>query len=195
MTDSEYSLESLLKFFDGMADLELMNRNTAMSRKLAATKILGSLPRSETDDLRNIKIDKAFDLFKKNYEGELGETTMEVYFSRLKTGLKDFLESKKAAKDMGIDLFHWDSGPQTTEVTTTVRPDVKKLGGWVKPRGVVRQSIPRGEPFGAHLVIPVPIRDGVTVQIFDIPYDLTPQEAEKVAAVVRAYAVERPEGI
>lgn len=37
-------------------------------------------------------------------------------------------------------------------------------------------------------IIPVEIRPGEFVQIYGIPYDLTEQEADKIARVVKAYA-------
>jgi len=39
------------------------------------------------------------------------------------------------------------------------------------------------------IVVPIAIRDGETVRMH-FPADLTPAEAEKVARVIRAYAVE-----
>ena len=41
-------------------------------------------------------------------------------------------------------------------------------------------------------IIPIPLRPDVTIRIHGIPMDMTKAEAEKIAAVVLAYADEMP---
>jgi hypothetical protein len=37
-------------------------------------------------------------------------------------------------------------------------------------------------------VFPIPLRANVTVRLFDVPADLTPSEADKIARVIKALA-------
>jgi len=39
------------------------------------------------------------------------------------------------------------------------------------------------------LILPVAIRENVVVHIQDLPHDLTPKEADKIARVITAFAV------
>ena len=41
---------------------------------------------------------------------------------------------------------------------------------------------------GDSITLPIPIRDGVMVQIFGLPQDFSPSEAAKISAVLSAYA-------
>ena len=40
-----------------------------------------------------------------------------------------------------------------------------------------------------HVVVPVPLREGLTVKISNLPFDLTATEAERLASIIRAYAM------
>lgn len=197
MATTDYSLDSMLDFFDRMATLGIMNRNTAMSRKSAATQIFSVLPESQTEDLRTVDLAKAFDRFKKTHGSNYTNETLDVYYSRLKSGLSDFLEFRDQADSawaMYKDSVQEGLSPTHSSGGSNRNPWVNVLKG-LPTKGVptVEEmqefTVPLPKPSGTHLVIPVPLREGLTVKISDLPYDLTPQEADKLAAVVRAYAM------
>ena len=83
MTEKDYSLDALNKFFDSGAAIGEMNPNTAQSRKLAANKILATLEESETSDLRNADVDKAFQRFQNLNRMNYRPESLQVYLSQL----------------------------------------------------------------------------------------------------------------
>lgn len=184
MGEKDYSLNALNQFLDYAADKGLLKRNTAMSRKIAANKILSVLDSSECSDLRIIDEEAAFERFTNLHRNSLKPESMRVYQVRLKSALADFIayvDNPAAFKPSGIQR--------------TLGRINKSEGGNVKQRSAKKSIGARDvkkeaeTPFRERLfVIPVPLRDGLTVQIHNIPSDLSSLEAEKLAAIVRAYA-------
>lgn len=59
--------------------------------------------------------------------------------------------------------------------------------GRLERRNAVRDFGPASDR-----IIPIPIRQDVTVSIFGIPHDLTPDEAAKIVRVITALGDNRP---
>jgi len=56
MSEKDYSLDALNKFFDYAANKGLLKRNTAQGRKIAANKVFAVLDDNEKTDLSNVDI-------------------------------------------------------------------------------------------------------------------------------------------
>ncbi|MEW7987705.1 MAG: hypothetical protein AB2805_07160 [Candidatus Thiodiazotropha sp.] len=182
--DKNYSLDALATFLDYAAEKGLVKRNTATSRKRAAFKILSVLEDSEKSDLRNIDVDHTFDRFTNLQGTEFKPDSLKVFKSRLRSALTDF--------------FAYVESPSTFKPSGAQRNSTKRSGAesnqtQKKQADSGNTTIKKDEHTGTHtpqhLVIPIPLRDELTVKVHNIPADLSKQESEKIAAIIRAYAM------
>ena len=183
--DNDYSLDALAAFLDYTAEKGLIKRNTATARKRAALKILAVLEDSEKRDLRDIDVDHTFDRFTNLQGTEFKPDSLKVFKSRLRSALTDFfayVESPSTFKPSGAQR-------------NTIKRSKAKASNSAQNKQVETESttVKKEEYPGAHspqhLVIPIPLRDGLTVKIHNIPADLSKQESEKIAAIIKAYAM------
>ena len=183
MTDKNYSLDAFNRFFDHAAEKGLLKRNTAQSRKAATNKVLAVLEQSELADLRSIDLDQAFDRFQNLQGMQYKPDSLQVYLSRARTAVSDFISyvdnpsSFKSAK------------PQRASSKSNSEAGASKKK---KPK----QGVTEGDGTdldkhhdSKHVIVPVPLRENLTVKITNLPVDLTPAEADRLAAIVKAYAV------
>lgn len=182
MTDKDYSLDAFNRFFDHAATKGLLKRNTAQSRKAATNKVLAVLEQSELTDLRSIDLDQAFDQFQNLQGMQYKPDSLQVYLSRARTALNDFISyvddpsSFKSAK------------PQRASSKSNNEAERNKIKH--KKQGVNLGGGALDEHHDSkHVIVPVPLRENLTVKITNLPVDLTPAEADRLAAIVKAYAV------
>lgn len=189
MSDT-YSEAELLKFMDWLGGKGLVNIATAKSRKIASAKILGALDGHEKLDLRNIDREQAFQRFVNKSSKGFTPGSLTTYKSRFYSALDDFLSW--SANPAGFK----PAGTQRVRTKTTddnEQPSPKKKIKALKTFATdqkksnspdIEQVMP-----GQSLVFPIPIRDGVTVKIHNLPMDLSKTEADRICAVVKALAV------
>lgn len=179
MSVDRYSAHKFVEFWGYVIAKGLMNRETATSRKIAAQKVLAIASEEERQDLRSLDRDGVFVRFE-NLEGKkYSPQSLRVYRSRFNTALDDFIK--------------WSENPSGSfKSPPRVKPSTDKKSG--KPKKP--DSQPRALPSVAenvlgteNLTLPIPIRAGVVVKIFGLPVDLATEEAEKIAGVIKAYAV------
>lgn len=182
MEQQRFSSENLGQFLDFAAKKGLLRRATAISRKIASMKILGVLDEAERADLRTVNVEDAFHRFQNKHKNDLKPESLAVYKSRFTTALSDFLS--------------WCDDPAGFRPSTPKR--LKGLGGGNTNLPRKNRGLPgrqdrvsdRWQPeTNDQLIFPVPIREDVVVRIQNIPSDLTPEEAAKIAAVIQALAV------
>lgn len=182
MTDKDYSLDALNRFFDFAANKGLLKRNTAQSRKLAANKILAVLEEHEKADLRDVDIDKAFERFQNLQGTDYKPDSLQVYLSRLRTAVSDF----KSYVD-NPSSFKPSSAQRSSSLKTRRDSNEKAR----EKNGNIGEGKTEKQEFHdfQHIIVPVPLREGVTVKISNLPADLTVAEAGRLAAIIKAYAV------
>ncbi len=187
MTDKDYSLDALNTFLDYLADKGLLKKNTALSRKRAANKILSVLDGNEIKDLKSVDIRHAFDRFSNLQGTSFKPSSLQIYLSRLNSALTDFYSYTE--NPAGFK----PASAQRNTVKNKTKDSGKPSSNQTKRRSQSSEaSTPpadEGVHSERHLVIPVPLRQGLTVKINNIPADLTQREAEKLAAIVKAYAM------
>lgn len=191
--DKEYSLEKLRNFLDYAAEKGLINKHTAQSRKQAATKILSVLDESEQKDLRQIDREEVFQRFSNLNSSSFKPSSLKVYQSRLSTALDDFIEwtddpaSFKPSK--GRATKKNDRNGNENE-----NGSVKRSGATTGTRGAVGQHGLGGTENQdtanrkSTMSIPIPLRADFIVECSGLPTDLTKSEANKISAVIQAYA-------
>jgi hypothetical protein len=188
MTDKDYSLDAFNRFFDHAASKGLLKRNTAVSRKAATNKILAVLDANELLDLRIVNLDNAFDRFQNLSGMQYKPDSLQVYLSRAKTALNDFIS--------------YVDNPASFKSTSAQRSIAKQKNGGINGNGTTpkkgqekkEDKLENENPLidhseHKHIVVPIPLRENLTVKISNLPADLTQAEAEKLAAIMKAYAV------
>jgi len=188
MADKDYSLQALNEFIDYLANKHLLNKNTAQSRKGAANKILGVLDDQEASDLRTIDLDLVFTRFANKAGKDYKPDSLMVYRSRLSSALTDFFsyvenpaQFRPAVKSNGTGSA---KKPAKSVRKTDERPaESKPAVDFQSPPQTAQSSAP------GSVNVPVPLREGITVQITGLPADLTEAEASRLAAIIKAYAM------
>jgi hypothetical protein len=183
--DGQRSREALVNFIDYLAEKGLMERNTAQGRKFAALKILSILDDIEAGDVTTIDIDDVMARFSRLHGKDYTPQSLNTYKGRLRSSLDDFgsylnnplafrpgLQTRARQKQRGAK----DDVPMSTGVERRPEP--------MRPPSVTAPA--------SDNILPIPIRADLTVRIQGLPYDLTPAEAQKIAAVVTAMAQTQP---
>jgi hypothetical protein len=185
MSADRYSAAKLSEFWDYVIEKGLMNKETATSRKTASQKVLESLDEAERQDLRALDREQAFLRFQNIAGKRYSPSSLTVYRSRFYASLDDFLSY--VANPSGFK-------------PNTVKSNGKAKGEGTKqtkrrPAAIEKESTPVHLPTfdltasPDNLTLPIPLRPGVAVKIFGLPFDLSEAEAKKICGVVSAYAV------
>ncbi|MEY4729720.1 MAG: hypothetical protein RL020_878 [Pseudomonadota bacterium] len=180
MEKHKFSTSEFLSFLDYVIDKGLLNRATATSRKSAALKVLEILDEDEKTDLRKIDKEQVFSRFV-NINGKAYKPdSQQVYRSRFNAALDDFL--RYAENPAGFKTSTISKGGKDKQTDN-------KKGNKSKPEFVSsKPPILLLPPPPGFLEIPVPLDDGRVVKI-QLPPSLTEAEANKISAIVKAYAL------
>lgn len=180
----DYSGESLLQFLTYAADKGLMNKETARTKKVSVSAILNILDDRERQDIRQLDIDEIIHRFA-NLEGQkFTPSSLSVYKSRFNSSIRDFLRYK----DNPLTYSATKSKPKKLKF----KKRINVIEGSVKsvPAKVSNPTAKLGpsSSFGSE-VLPIPIRENLTVRIAGLPFDLTDAEAQKISNVILAMAI------
>jgi len=175
MAEKDYSEAAFHAFMRESAVSGLVKPSTARSRKLAAEQLLVELKSHEHTDLRLVDVDELCSRFHKLQDSTIRPESLDVYRSRLKDALADFINW---TQDPG------SFSPRESEVRTTRESLKRDTPGEAQ----AREELTLNPPRRPHDIFPVPLREDLVVYLQNVPLDLTPKEAEKIAAVIRALA-------
>jgi len=175
MAEKDYSEAGFHGFLREAAVSGLYNPSRARARKLAAEHLLVQLKSHERTDMRLVDVDALVARFHKIQGSTIRPESLDVYRSRLKDALADFIS--------------WtdDPGgfqPRESELRATRESLKEDSPGEAR----AREQLALDPPRRPHDIFPVPLREDLVVYIQNVPLDLTPKEAEKIASVVRALA-------
>lgn len=180
------SLNDLMGFLDYLGDKGLMTKNAVTGRKAAVGKVLGVLDPEEVEDVFTINLDQTMTRFI-NLEGKsYTQGSLKSYQSRVAASLADFasyLKDPLSFKPAGGKV---STKPKDAKGRSSGKQ--AKTSSSVEPR-TPEDSKQEPAPFGSN-VLPIPIRENLVVRIFGLPFDLKPNEANKIASVVKAMAME-----
>lgn len=176
-----YSVDDLLDFLAHAGDKGLMPAATASALGVATRKVLSVLDSPEREDVRRLDVDGVIKRFTNKRAKEFNPTSLKEYGRRV---------------HRAIDLFlSWRADPANFTVKTRATSTARKKDRPSRPETVTREidqkddsaTAPRDD--GGYQSS-FPIRPGTVVTVLNIPSDLTPAEAERLAKFVRMLAVE-----
>ncbi len=175
-----YSMEDLLDFLSHASERGLMPAATAQALAVATRNVLGVLSEEERADLRQTELAGVIKRFNNKRAKEFSPLSLKEYGRRL---------------HRAVDLFlRWREGPANFAVKTRATTIARGRERNSRPEPV---QAPISQEGDAALATPqqggfqsaFPIRPGRVVSIVNIPNDLTPAEAERLASFVRMLAV------
>lgn len=175
MSEKDYSESAFHDFMRSSAVSGMVNPSTARARKLAAEQLLVELKSHERTDMRLVDVDELGMRFHKLQDSTVRPESLDLFQSRLRDALADFT---RWTEDPG------SFRPRQSEIKATRESRKKETPGEAR----AREELALDPPRRPHDIFPVPLRDDLVVYIQNVPLDLTPKEAEKVAAVIRALA-------
>jgi len=177
------SREDFVRFIDYLGDKGLIAKATAASRRTAATKVLEVLSDEEALDVTSLDIDLLMSRFDNLNPRQYTPDSLQTYRSRLNKGLEDF----RSYLDNPISFRPASASKPRKE------PGNGQKKKSQKPESVVRQPDHPGTP-AVELpnanVLPIPLRQNLTVRVFGLPFDLTKAEATKIANIILAHAMD-----
>jgi len=175
MAQNNYSEANLLQFIRDSAVSGLINPSTSVSRKKAAAHLLTQLNAIERQALRQLDVDELCSRFHKLQGSTIREESLEVYKSRLKATLEDFI----SWVDNPVSFVPGHTGqPGATQKNARTLPTTETE----RAREELTLNLP-DDPTG---IFPIPIREDRVVYLQNMPLDLSPKEAQKIVAVVQA---------
>ncbi len=176
----DYSEASFSKFMRQCVVSGLINPATLRARKLAAEQLMVELKSHERQDLRLVDLEELCSRFHKLEDSSIRPESMDLYKSRFHDALEDFIV--------------WTDDPRSF---VPKESEQKQLREHLKrePEGHkrAREELALNPPRNPHEIFPVPIREDLVVYIQNVPLDMTPREADKIAAVVKALAASNSE--
>jgi len=176
MAGKDYSETGFINFMRQSVLSGLINPGTLRARKLAAEQLLTELKSHERQDLRLVDLDELCARFHKLEGSTIRPESLDVYKTRLNDALHDFI----AWTDDPESFAPRESEQRTHKEQLKQEPEGHKRA---------REELALNPPRNPHEIFPVPLREDLVVYIQNVPLDMTPREAEKIAAVVRALAL------
>jgi hypothetical protein len=175
-----YSMDDLLNFLAHASDKGLMPAATATALGVASRNVLGVLDASEREDLRKVDLDAVIKRFNNKRAKDFNPSSLKEYGRRV---------------HRAVDLFlSWRGDPAGFTVKTRAGTNPRKKDRTrFEPVSMAHENgdvqVPGPHDAGGYRSA-FPIRPGTVVTISNIPSDLTPAEAERLATFVRMLSVE-----
>lgn len=178
---SPHSCDALLRFLKQAGIEGLINPASARSRRNAVEQLAVELTEDERNDVRKINVDELALRFHKLEGSSIRPEALKLYADRFRMGLTDFLaytDQPQSFRSIGVEktrAFRRRHDGKSSLSAEQQAAEQIRLEALENPSRIV----------------PVPLREREVVYVANLPLDLTPEEAEKIARVVRAFAAER----
>lgn len=185
--EKQYSESELINFLDYLVAKGLTNESTTRGRKAAAVKVLSALDGHEKIDLRQLDRESTFQRFINKFGKDFSPDSLTTYRSRFNTALDDFLRWSENPAGFKPNISAARAQRKVQESgEVKVLPKLKSIE---KNSSDLGMSPPQERQ--THFEFPIPIRVDVIVRVQHLPMDLTLEEAERIAGVIKALALPR----
>jgi hypothetical protein len=175
-----YSVEDLLGFLEHAGEKGLMPPATATALAVATRNVFGVLSEEEKSDITRLDLTSIVKRFQNKRAKDFSGPTLKEYDRRVRRAISLFLSWRQDPANFQAPTRATTStrkrksnSESETEVESVGRPSVSDLS--VAP-GSFQTAVPLG-------------RDRV-VTLINVPTDLTPAEAERLARFVRMLAID-----
>ena len=173
MATEDYSKNGLLTYLRESARSGVLNPAVARSRKIAAVHLLDHIESEERLNLRLLDVDNLCSKIHKLEDSSIRVEALDLYNSRLKSALEDY--------------FNYLDDPENFVSSSTKQPSAKIRKKKDCQEQKALEDITLSQTEQIQDIVPIKIRQDLTVFIKDLPMDLKTSEAEKITRVVMAY--------
>jgi len=173
MATEDYSKNGLLKYLRESARSGILNPAVARSRKIAAVHLLDHIESEERINLRLLDVDHLCSKIHKLEDSSIRVEALDLYNSRLKSALEDY--------------FNYLDDPENFVSIAVKQPNIKVQKKKDCQEQKALEDITLLQTDKQEEIIPIKIRQDLTVFIKDLPMDLNKSEAEKITRVIMAY--------
>jgi hypothetical protein len=177
-SDNPHSVEALLQFLKQAGMEGLINPAVARSRRNAIEHLLGEMSEAERADVRTLDVDELGSRFHTLEGSSIREEALALYVDRFKMALTDYQR--------------WNEQPSGFESIGGEKTRAVKRAGEgrsaIGPDQAAEERIRLEASDNPSNVVPIVLRPDCTVHLAGLPIDLSPDEAEKIARVVTAFA-------
>jgi hypothetical protein len=173
MASEDYSKNGLLTYLRESARSGILNPAVARSRKIAAVHLLDYIESEERLNLRLLDVDHLCSKIHKLEDSSIRVEALDLYNSRLKSALEDY--------------FNYLDDPENFVSTAIKQPNTKIQKRKDCQEQKALEDITLLQTDKQEEIIPIKIRQDLTVFIKDLPMDLSKSEAKKITRVVMAY--------
>lgn len=177
---SDYSVKSLVDFLGYAANKGLLNKSTANAKRIAVERIFEVAEEAERGDVREVDLASLMHRFMNLAGAGFKPDSLSTYQSRVRSGIDEFLAWK--SNPMGFKPSKRGAANKTSRVASRAEVATEP------PQAGQIQSF--NQQTAQTHSLPIPIRSNLIVLIQGMPFDLTKAEANKIAKVVMAMAME-----
>jgi hypothetical protein len=174
MVSEDFSKNGLFAYLRESAKSGVLNPAVARSRKVAAQQLLDHISPEECLNLRLIDVDTLCSRIHKLEDSTIRVEALNLYNARLKSALTDY--------------YSWIDDPEHFVSSSAMSNSTQAQNKLGKIEQKALEDITLINVDVQSGIIPIAIRDDLTVFIKDLPIDLTQAEAQKIVKVVKAYA-------
>ncbi|GAB4171658.1 MAG: hypothetical protein Kow0020_06450 [Wenzhouxiangellaceae bacterium] len=172
-TENAWHLESLRRFLRQSVHEGLLNPAAARAQAKAIEHLEAELDEDEIADVRRIDLDALRHRFHSLEGSSIRPEVLALYLSRFADALAEYRS--------------WLEDPARFIGTRRERARAWWRGSEQSAEEAAAERVAMAIREVREAMIPVPLREEVIVWIANLPADLTPAEAERIAKVVRAY--------
>ena len=175
MSSQDFSKRALLEYLKQAAISGILNPAVARSRKTAAEQLLVYVTPEERLNLKLLDVDELCSRIHKLEDSSIRVEALNLYNSRLKSALSDY--------------FLWLENPEGfISNSSSVISSNKLKKERITAEEKALEDISLKAKSLQEDIIPVRLRQNLTVYMKDLPLDLTPKEAQKIIKIINAYA-------
>jgi hypothetical protein len=175
------SRDDLLKFHDYLSSKGLIPQATARARKAASKQVLAILDEEEASDVLALDLDFVMQRFSTLHGQEYNPNSLRDYASRLRAAVEDF--RSYTGNPLG---FRPAGRTRAARSENNEKVAARKSEATRQPEQISTAQ-PPSPPQSAN-ILPIRLRQDLTIQIAGLPFDLTPGEAKKIANIILAHA-------
>ncbi|HBB9120187.1 hypothetical protein HW877_14685 [Serratia marcescens] len=193
---NELSIKAFVQFLESLPDLNIIPEATARNLKNSSLLLISSADLPEDEDVRTYAPDRYLEGYIRNSESYPSENTLQAYRSRLASAVRLFVEHvtgeplTATGKESGSEMLR---NASANFLKITHEELHQNLGSTTKKRkaSVARKSSVKDKQDDElkTFALPIPLRSDLILTIDNLPTDLSIDEAERIATIVKSFAV------
>lgn len=181
-----HSVEDLLDFLNHAGERGLMPASTAQALAVATRNVFSVLDESERAELPLEDIDGVIRRFNNKRARDFNPASLKEYARRVKRAVEMYLQWKEDPANFTVKTRA--TGPSKKKEKANTRHEAPTPGRASPDESDLSRFEGRPEAAGDGYRTAFPVRQGHVVTVANIPYDLSPQEAERLAQFIRLLA-------